>query len=126
MCVCIPCISIALHLRACVIDARVCVCRQRACAPRRCVGPLVARRRPAVFIYGAARGADGVCICLRLCHRPVSRALLAGVTWTNRTLAAQWAVRSGHTSVVDAAGAIYVIGGYGGSDNGTDVSYKDV
>jgi hypothetical protein len=27
---------------------------------------------------------------------------------------AQWAARSGHTSVIDAAGAIYVIGGYDG------------
>ncbi len=35
----------------------------------------------------------------------------AGITWTSRTLAAQWAGRYGHTSVIDAAGAIYVIGG---------------
>ncbi len=27
---------------------------------------------------------------------------------------APWAGRSGHTSVIDAAGAIFVIGGYGG------------
>ncbi len=35
----------------------------------------------------------------------------AGVTWTCRTASAGWAGRDGHTSVVDAAGAIYVIGG---------------
>ena len=35
----------------------------------------------------------------------------AGVTWTCRTANAEWAARYLHTSVVDAAGAIYVIGG---------------
>jgi hypothetical protein len=49
---------------------------------------------------------------LRLRHRPVSRALAAGVTWTCRTSKAPWAARASHTSVIDAAGAIYVIGGY--------------
>ncbi len=37
----------------------------------------------------------------------------AGVTWTSRTLKAEWAARYAHTSVIDAAGAIYVIGGGG-------------
>jgi hypothetical protein len=32
----------------------------------------------------------------------------------SRTASAQWAGRSSHTSVIDAAGAIYVIGGYNG------------
>ncbi len=45
------------------------------------------------------------------CHRPGSRASAAGVTWTCRTASAPWAARYGHTSVVDAAGAIYVIDG---------------
>ncbi len=51
------------------------------------------------------------------------RASAAGATWTSRTLAAQWAGRYAHTSVVDAAGAIYVIGGYygNGSTNFNDV-----
>ncbi len=42
-----------------------------------------------------------------------------GVTWTSRTSSAPWAARSCHTSVIDAAGAIYVIGGgiYGGTIN---------
>ncbi len=41
-----------------------------------------------------------------------SRALAAGVSWTSRTASAPWDNRWYHTSVVDAAGAIYVIGGY--------------
>jgi hypothetical protein len=52
---------------------------------------------------------------------PGSHAFAAGITWTSRTLQAEWAGRQGHTSVIDAAGAIYVIGGAG---NGT--YYKDV
>jgi hypothetical protein len=45
----------------------------------------------------------------------------AGATWTLRTTRAQWAVRVGHTTVIDAAGAIYVIGGRDGT-----TYYKDV
>ena len=41
-----------------------------------------------------------------------SRALAAGVTWTSRTHNAPWDARNGHTTVIDAAGAIYVLGGY--------------
>ncbi len=37
--------------------------------------------------------------------------LAAGRTFTSRTTSAPWAARESHTSVVDAAGAIYVIGG---------------
>jgi hypothetical protein len=44
----------------------------------------------------------------------------AGATWTCRSASAPWAARSGHTSVVDAAGAIYVIGGSG------NTYYQDV
>jgi hypothetical protein len=54
-------------------------------------------------------------------HRPGSRAWAAGITWTSRTIKAQWAGRSYHTTVIDAAGAIYVIGGTGGS-----TYYRDV
>ncbi len=42
-----------------------------------------------------------------------SRALAAGVSWASRTDSVPWAARYGHTSVVDAAGAIYIIGGQG-------------
>ncbi len=54
----------------------------------------------------------------------VSRASAAGVTWTSRTTSAPWAGRDGHTSVIDAAGTIYVIGGWDGY--GTNTFYKDV
>jgi hypothetical protein len=42
----------------------------------------------------------------------VSRAFAAGRTFSSRTLKAEWAARNSHTSVIDAAGAIYVIGGW--------------
>ena len=50
------------------------------------------------------------------------RASAAGITWTSRTVKAEWAARRYHTSVIDAAGTIYVIGG--GDSNGT--AFKDV
>ncbi len=46
----------------------------------------------------------------------------AGVSWTSRTTSAQWAARVYHTSVIDAAGAIYVIGGFDATGN----IYNDV
>jgi hypothetical protein len=55
------------------------------------------------------------CCCLFL-RSVVIWGLAAGVTWTSRTLNAPWAARGFHTSVIDAAGAIYVIGGGGGTD----------
>jgi hypothetical protein len=56
------------------------------------------------------------------------RAWAEGVTWTLVTASAPWGGRYGHTSVIDAAGAIYVIGGDGpGSGyNATDTFYNDV
>ncbi len=45
----------------------------------------------------------------------------AGVTWTSRTPNAQWAARRSHTTVIDAAGAIYVIGGGFGTTRYNDV-----
>jgi hypothetical protein len=47
----------------------------------------------------------------------------AGVTWTLVIASAPWAARFGHTSVIDAAGAIYVLGG---QDYRTLTYYKDV
>ncbi len=44
----------------------------------------------------------------------------AGRTFTSRTLKAGWAGRYGHTSVVDAFGAIYVLG------SGGDTYFRDV
>jgi hypothetical protein len=56
------------------------------------------------------------------CHRPGSPAVAAGVTWTLLIASAPWAARGYHTSVIDAAGAIYVLGGLGtGSTNYNDV-----
>jgi hypothetical protein len=37
----------------------------------------------------------------------------AGVTWTLVIASAPWGSRYWHTTVIDAAGAIYVIGGFG-------------
>ncbi len=51
--------------------------------------------------------------------------MATGVTWTSRTASAPWAGRFGHTSVVDAAGAIYVIGG-DSKDTSGPYYYQDV
>jgi hypothetical protein len=71
--------------------------------------------RPAPLV--AASRARG---CAR-CDRPGSRASAAGITWTRRTASAGWAARTYHTSVVDAAGAIYVLGGGNGGPDFNDV-----
>jgi hypothetical protein len=39
----------------------------------------------------------------------------AGATWKLLIASAPWAARHSHTSAIDAAGAIYVIGGRGGT-----------
>ena len=44
-----------------------------------------------------------------------SRALAAGVNWTRVIASAEWAGRYYHSTVIDAAGAIYVLGGQGGT-----------
>ncbi len=99
----------ALRVHACATVAR---------SPRRCAGAVEARRGPAVLI---AR------LCVRGCGSApfgrLSRASAAGITWTSRTTSALWAARYSHTSVVGAAGAIYVIGG---SDAGGGTFYQDV
>ncbi len=75
---------------------------------------------PAVLITRPAAG-GGACVVADRCDRlQVSRAFAAGRTFSTRTLKAGWAAREGHTSVVDAAGAIYVIGGF------TTTTYNDV
>jgi hypothetical protein len=40
----------------------------------------------------------------------VARACVAGASWTLVTANATWDARSGHTSVIDLAGYIYVLG----------------
>ncbi len=65
---------------------------------------------------------------MRVCVHAIGRSRArsaAGITWTLVIASAPWAGRDGHTSVIDAAGAIYVIGG---SSGGTyeAVYYHDV
>ena len=67
-------------------------------------------------IYSSA-ATDSCAFALAIGRSPICA---AGVTWTSRTTSAPWAARNGHTSVIDAAGAIYVIGGTG------DTYYHDV
>ncbi len=54
----------------------------------------------------------------------------AGRTFNNRTLKAGWPARAQHSSVVDAAGAIYVLGGSGSttfaSSAATATYFQDV
>jgi hypothetical protein len=98
-------ISVGLHLRARVFNVRVFVAN-------------VCVRRGAVCGL-SWRGGD----VRQLLLGPTS-AFAVGVTWTSRTMTAPWAARHSHTSVVDAAGAIYVIGGidiYSGDTDFNDV-----
>jgi hypothetical protein len=95
----------------------LCVSSERVCA---CPSPVRALSwhggdRLAVFIARPATRAPPA-ICLS-----VSRALAAGAMWRCRTTIAPWAGRYGHTTVIDAAGAIYVIGGYGVGTTFNDV-----
>jgi hypothetical protein len=57
---------------------------------------------------------DGhVCVCIT--HRSYAR-VAAGATWTLVLASAPWAARHDPTSVIDTAGAIYVLGGFGIGD----------
>ncbi len=89
------------------------------CGVRR-VGAVMARRGPAVLIARLVVRAAARAWFAAIGR--VSRASAVGVSWTSRTTSAEWAARYGHTSVIDAAGAIYVIGG----NNGGAASYNDV
>jgi hypothetical protein len=117
------CVCVCVRVRACVrvcmcACVRVCVCA-RARANGGCTGTLVALRRPAVFIaWPVTGGRTRVRFALVIGRSPIGA---AGVTWTNRTTSAPWAARAGHTAVIDAAGAIYVIGGLGLGTDFNDV-----
>ncbi len=54
--------------------------------------------------------------------------MAAGVTWTSRTTSAPWpgGYRYYHTSVIDATGTIYVIGGLTHSGGGSSTYHQDV
>ena len=70
-----------------------------------------------------ARPAAGGHVCLIrggvIDRSPV---VAAGATWRVVIANAPWAVRRSHTTVIDAAGAIYLIGG----SNGGATLYNDV
>jgi hypothetical protein len=105
--------------RACMGGERLCVCvsvRARACvrAPSCVCARVRARVRACVRACVRAYMCVFVCACVR-----------AGAMWRSRTMTAPWAARYYHTSVVDAAGAIYVIGGWN-SYNGTNTYFNDV
>ncbi len=108
------CTPIGEHFRACVC---ACLCLRASTKRvrlRRCVGPLTARRGLAVFI--ARPVAPRRLLSARLVPSDGCARVAAGVTWASRTTSALWAARCCHTSVIDAAGAIYVIGGLGSTD----------
>ena len=95
----------------------VCVC---VCVPAchaTVQAPRVARRGPAVFTARPATDGGRACACSFV----PPAVLAAGVSWTSRTLKAGWAARWGHSTVIDAAGAIYVIGGRNGTTYFNDV-----
>jgi hypothetical protein len=118
-CACVracPCVYARLFERTEIVIPSVCaasVCVLRPCVRLGAVWAVVARRGPAVII--ARPAAPGTRVVAVRCDRPGSRAFAAGIHWTSRTLKAGWAARFGHTSVIDAAEAIYVIGGNGAS-----------
>ena len=59
--------------------------------------------------------------CSGACVFALESSVGSGVTWTGLTMTAPWAARFEHTSVIDAAGAIYVIGGESGGTFFQDV-----
>ncbi len=75
-----------------------------------------------IFICISARGARAAA-CLICIGFLLAICVAAGVTWTRVSASAPWAARRGHTSVIDAAGAIYVLGGRSG---GFSTYYNDV
>jgi hypothetical protein len=101
------CVRVCVCVCACVPYVRVrvsaCVC-MRAC--------VLGTRGLAAFIARPARA---------LACRSIRARWAAGATWRCRTASAPWAGRAFHTSVVDAAGAIYVIGGESGGTYYNDV-----
>jgi hypothetical protein len=121
-CVCVW-VCVSLCACACVCVKRVFVCVKRVRVPRGCIGPPNAWREPAVLI--ARPAAAGATCAFGATGRVFARSA-AGVTWTSRTASAGWAARAYHTSVVDAAGAIYVIGGTSNYDGDGTSNFNDV
>jgi hypothetical protein len=96
----------ACGVRACV---RACMraCPSACLSLCACVRAFVHVTAGTCGIYGSARDAFAARAFV------ASHALAAGAMWRCLTTSAPWAAREGHTTVIDAAGAIYVIGGYG-------------
>jgi hypothetical protein len=135
------CVCVRVSVWLCVFD---CLCGEGCVSdqPYGWLSPHVARRRRAVLIARPAApraAARAVLIARPAAPRAAARARLrcsaigfrcrarsaAGITWTSRTASAPWAGRAGHTSVIDAAGAINVIGGRAG-DGGGATYFNDV
>jgi hypothetical protein len=115
----VPSGSIFAH----VLRVRACACvRACVCVWSDCVGAVEARRGPAILIARPAAAARARSRSGATGFRCRARSA-AGRTFSNRTLQAEWAARYLHTSVVDAAGAIYVIGGV---DEVGVIFYNDV
>ncbi len=89
--------------------------RQRHCHGT--LGTAVVLRGLTVFIDPLRQTNSRV--CRRGRHRPRGRhrRRAAGVTWSVVTSNAPWAARSYHTTVIDAAGTMYLIGGDGCARN---------
>ncbi len=108
-----------MRVRVCgSVNGDVCVC-VFVCSPicvraraRLCVRVCVYRSAGTGGIHSTAGGRRGPPVPLVPPAGCRARSA-AGVTWTSRTASAGWAARAYHTSVVDAAGAIFVIGGGG-------------
>ncbi len=81
-----------------------------------CAGPSTG----AIYSAAATGGRTCAVVCLSFAR------LATGAKWSNRTRTAPWAARSGHTTVIDAAGAMYVIGGGGGGGTGGTDYFQDV
>ncbi len=78
-------------------------------------------------IHGSACDGRTAHACFGVCHRSVAR-VAAGGSWTSITYTGDsvWAGRYGHTTVIDAAGTIYVIGGFTHSGGGSSTYHQDV
>ncbi len=127
VCGCLPelvSLSMGTRVRAFLHSCRHAVSCARVCVERVCLCAhlAVVLALPWHGEDGSACGVRGSRVyVLRLVPAVGSPALAAGVTWTSRTTSAPWGGRNSHTSVVDAAGAIYVIGGWGNAGYYQDV-----
>jgi len=102
------------QLHACAVRLRACARATRRGCERTWDGSHV---RGTVCLAAVLALAVAVVVCVIGRFARVA----AGATWRSRTTSAPWAGRYGHTTVIDAAGAIYVIGGTNGTAYFNDV-----